>query len=463
MQSVTQAQLLCYAKVDGLVNNGLGKVVEKKSVLVRSSNLEAIAACRHANGRDWWIVVPEHSTPNQKKYTIPLLTPFGLEVSTTQTIEVSYNYVVEDAVGNSKFSSNGKWYLDFDQFAGQGANLFSFDRCTGEFSNHQFLSNGINGNWGGGAEFSPNSRFIYLTTECFCDYVGRVFQYDLWSSDVQGSRTEVYSKYQWDTIPPLNEYQLYFEAASLLPNGEIGIASGLYQDKTDNYYHVIDQPNLQGKDCRFQLSKMSLGNVLPYGIGSFPNFRLGPVDGSSCDTLDIDNKPYADFTQYLPDSTGLEVVFTDNSAYEPTTWHWDFGDGTTSADTSPVHNYLLPGTYNVCLTVCNINACDTFCQPVTVPYGFVSTSEVGQSTGQIRIEPNPNDGSFYILIDDKGIDLESEFKLLIYNSIGQKVTEVTIGIGENPISILNYQNGFYYAIISKENNLISAEKILIIH
>jgi chitodextrinase len=32
-------------------------------------------------------------------------------------------------------------------------------------------------------------------------------------------------------------------------------------------------------------------------------------------------------------------------------WHWDFGDGTASADPNPVHAYAAPGTYQVTLTV----------------------------------------------------------------------------------------------------------------
>jgi len=32
-------------------------------------------------------------------------------------------------------------------------------------------------------------------------------------------------------------------------------------------------------------------------------------------------------------------------------WHWDFGDGQTSSEKNPVHQYKMPGTYLVTLTV----------------------------------------------------------------------------------------------------------------
>ncbi len=46
----------------------------------------------------------------------------------------------------------------------------------------------------------------------------------------------------------------------------------------------------------------------------------------------------------------LGVAFTDTSYGSPTSWRWDFGDGTTSTDRHTVHVYESPGTYSVTLT-----------------------------------------------------------------------------------------------------------------
>ncbi len=46
-----------------------------------------------------------------------------------------------------------------------------------------------------------------------------------------------------------------------------------------------------------------------------------------------------------------EVEFTDLSGGFPDTWLWDFGDGTTSTEQNPTHNYPSPGVYTVTLTV----------------------------------------------------------------------------------------------------------------
>lgn len=49
----------------------------------------------------------------------------------------------------------------------------------------------------------------------------------------------------------------------------------------------------------------------------------------------------------------LTVRFHDTSTGGPTSWLWDFGDGTTSALADPAHEYATPGTYVVELTAGN--------------------------------------------------------------------------------------------------------------
>ncbi|MDG6257095.1 MAG: lectin like domain-containing protein [Methanomicrobiaceae archaeon] len=54
----------------------------------------------------------------------------------------------------------------------------------------------------------------------------------------------------------------------------------------------------------------------------------------------------------------LAVQFTDMSTNEPTSWFWDFGDGTTSAAQHPQHTYESTGTYTVALTAGNAAGTD---------------------------------------------------------------------------------------------------------
>jgi PKD repeat protein len=71
-------------------------------------------------------------------------------------------------------------------------------------------------------------------------------------------------------------------------------------------------------------------------------------------------KPKADFT--ADERRGVEpftVKFTDLSTGNPTSWSWDFGDGTTSIEQNPTHVYQKEGSYDVTLTVSNSYGTDT--------------------------------------------------------------------------------------------------------
>ena len=77
--------------------------------------------------------------------------------------------------------------------------------------------------------------------------------------------------------------------------------------------------------------------------------------------------PVASFT-FAPSAplTGQPVDFTDASTNQPTSWTWDFGDGTTSTDRNPTHSYATPGPKTVTLTATNITGSHTVTQVIGV-------------------------------------------------------------------------------------------------
>lgn len=79
----------------------------------------------------------------------------------------------------------------------------------------------------------------------------------------------------------------------------------------------------------------------------------------------------------------LEVMFADTTGSATTTVLWDLGDGTTSADSSLVHTYDSPGTYDVFLQVRNMDGCvgDTLLANAITVFPAVN--------GQITATPNP--------------------------------------------------------------------------
>jgi hypothetical protein len=64
--------------------------------------------------------------------------------------------------------------------------------------------------------------------------------------------------------------------------------------------------------------------------------------------------PKASFTASTTSGTApLPVQFTDTSSGDPTSWAWDFGNGTTSTEQNPSVTYRAAGTYTVTMTASN--------------------------------------------------------------------------------------------------------------
>ncbi|MDO9036477.1 MAG: PKD domain-containing protein [Methanoregula sp.] len=57
--------------------------------------------------------------------------------------------------------------------------------------------------------------------------------------------------------------------------------------------------------------------------------------------------------------TPLSVKFTDASTNTPTSWSWNFGDGGSSTEQNPVHQFTTTGTYTISLTATNVKGSDT--------------------------------------------------------------------------------------------------------
>jgi PKD repeat protein len=137
--------------------------------------------------------------------------------------------------------------------------------------------------------------------------------------------------------------------------------------------------------CSFQILTPIIGNIVGSG---------GNVTVSASSTFPIKHgqfaiaggtpsAPVADFTGTPTTITdGSSVVFDDTSTGVPDTWLWDFGDGQTSPDENPIHQYnlvdpLVAATYTVALTATNSIGSDT-----------------RTKTAYIRVNPAPPTVSF---------------------------------------------------------------------
>ncbi len=93
---------------------------------------------------------------------------------------------------------------------------------------------------------------------------------------------------------------------------------------------------------------------------------VGNICGNTTTCTNVTVSCTAPQAAFSTTTNELEAAFTDLSTENPTSWQWDFGDGTISSEASPAHTYALPGNYTVCLTASSICGTTTSCQEVIV-------------------------------------------------------------------------------------------------
>jgi hypothetical protein len=288
---------LYYSEIDMSGDSGNGKVISKNK-LIFSKNLVAdgITSVKHANGRDWWLI---QTSPNSNLYYIFLIDPSGIKLHHEQLIGPSIPSIENYGNGNDLFSLDGNHYANFNLF--RGILLMDFDRCTGLFTNPIHIP--VLLKWPyihGSVAFSSSGRFLYFNN------ADRVIQYDIWRKDFT-TFSDTIAKH--DGIFP-NNISNRFGYMLLGPDGKI-YASSL---GSSYYIHCIEKPDVEGLSCNFIHRKIKLDGVMFIGMPPMPNYRLGALINSSCDTLSKEQRSAYAFSMYPnPVRNKLKVLYKSGS------------------------------------------------------------------------------------------------------------------------------------------------------
>lgn len=145
---------------------------------------------------------------------------------------------------------------------------------------------------------------------------------------------------------------------------------------------------------------------------------LGEHVANRTSYINIESAPSALFTTETNLQNELLISFKP-LATNATSYLWDFGDGTMSTERNPTHFYQRKGSYAVVLKVAN--ACGT--TTATSRTIRVNSADLPVSTQPFSIEafPNPNDGSFTLLLKGKTDKTIRNGEVTILNILNQVV------------------------------------------
>ncbi|MFM9949692.1 MAG: PKD domain-containing protein [Saprospiraceae bacterium] len=425
-----------YSLLNQKLDNNQGAVIQKNKLIIEDTlNIGKLCAVKHANGRDWWSIIQERHS--NRFYRI-LINPFGIHLQEPQVVEDS----LYSGAGQVVFSPDGSKFVQFttvNYTLGQFIYIFDFDRCTGLLENPRYLMYN-DSSIAGGVAISPNSRYLYVSS-----YL-RVFQYDLWADDIAATKDTV-AVYDGFTSP----FPTRFYLSQLAPDGKIYINAPNGVD----VMHVINNPNLPGDSCDVCQHCVQLPTYNAFSMPNFPNYRLGALEGSPCDTLR--QLPTAAWSY---DAQALELVFQDSSYHDIRAWHWDFGDGVTDTVPHPVHTYAAEGVYNVCLAVSNPRGVDTLCREIQVLVNGVDETEGGISA---NISPNPVTTDVALLKLEALVKLENP-QVLLRDALGREVLReslrVVAGKVQQELKIGHLAAGVYFCSVEDGGVVVWQGKVV---
>ena len=291
---VTENFGLCYSIIDMSLNNGLGAVTQKNIQINNLPANDGLAAAQHGNGRDWWLIFKDNDGVADNTFYKYLVDTSGVALADTQNIG---SYANTNTI-RLKFNKEGT-QLATVNFNGV-TDLFDFDRCTGKLTNYQLIKSFTfppNAEFVS-AEFSSSGRFLYISSNGY-SHPAYLIQIDLQNpqlylaADTIDSITNLISAGGFLKRGP--DDKIYWSCAWI---DSIGTFNYPYPDTPAAYnmynmnLSVINAPDSLGAACNFTPYSFYLGGARTYwGLPNNPDYDLGPLKVSPCDTLSVNLTP----------------------------------------------------------------------------------------------------------------------------------------------------------------------------
>ncbi len=342
---------LNYSIVDMSLASGQGSVTTK-NIAIQSSAGPVLAATRHCNGADVWVVTHDNLSAD---FRANLLTAAGLSsITVVSSIGTPNTYTLQGTY--LKISPNSKKIAmvvgcDYWNQSNNTYEVFDFNNSTGAITNSLSLLSSQQ--YAYGCEFSPDGTKLYGSKSS-----GDIYQWDLCAGSNSAIVASIY------TVTTSNSSK---RAMQLGSDGKIYVCRHMQQS-----LGVINNPNLSSSACNYADAGQSIaprGNNLGLPIFVSNYFLQRPLLTPFTHTINpLVSCNTASFTATTPTSVGCAA-----SGYTYTNLLWNFGDpisGSLNSSTllTPNHFYAAPGTYSTQLILyytCG-GGTDTLKQTVTI-------------------------------------------------------------------------------------------------
>lgn len=300
--------LMLYNVIDMNANAGAGKVTQRMKPILENKEIfkTSMQACRHANGKDWWLLKQGGDSSIGNVVYKFLFTQDSVYDMGMQTIPFPFRGY-PDLWGQMAFSKDGKrWACTLPNNKDGEVYLGDFDRCTGMLSNFQKkniypqatgfpIPGPQQDTTNAGLCFSPNGNLLYISR------YSHIVQLSL-------QNNSQYKVYGMDTA---YNYFMGYIVMYLGPDNKIYIG---HKDGFSKQMSTIDNPDVQGAGCNFCrkcLRSQSYYGYL-YSPPNMPDYELGA--DLPCWPLGYESVAAEEevFSIYPNPSSGMVTIKTDS-------------------------------------------------------------------------------------------------------------------------------------------------------
>jgi gliding motility-associated-like protein len=385
-------------------DNGLGDVVGLPVRLLQPTH-EQITAVKHCNNKDIWIITRSNL---QNAFYAWLITANGISASPVISITNNAN---THPIGYLKASPNGKQLAS--AHLGGFTELGDFNNISGTVSNiikvraRPPVPGTIHSAYYG-VEFSPDSKYMYLST----NYYNGPLPFPI-SCSIEQFNVSVHDSASIEN----SAYTVIKSSQALSQALQVGADKKIYVvNWVRNFMSRINDPNRGGTACNYELNAVDLGptHLGYYGLPTF-----------------IQSYFYPEYKFQVKDNCNrLLKEFTINNLEYVDSVKWNFDDpasgvNNTSVSITPQHIFSSYRTYNVMLRIFKRTPCLTAIDTVYYP-----------------VTPVPLN---YSLGTDREVCSQTAFTL---NATMPAVTGYLWNTGETSATITNNQPGDYWCKIT---------------
>lgn len=170
----------------------------------------------------------------------------------------------------------------------------------------------------------------------------------------------------------------------------------------------------------------------------------------TCDSIYVDSSFTIQAAFSYVQQGNNQVSFTNGSTQRANmTYYWDFGDGSTSTEMSPTHQYTSGGNYKVCLIATDraTNISSMYCENFVDPSATIGVREYAEK--EINVYPNPV--SNLLTIDAEGVS-----KVRVLNATGLLV----LNTDATKIDMTDYSSGIYLVQIVFKDGSVANKRVV---